>query len=79
MAEIKVPACPIPIHHTNVVISNAQPTVLFSPHVPMPCQTVQKIMNNPNPMARLEIVIPKYQDLLALFIIGLRISLVMLW
>ena len=46
IAEIKVPACPIPIHHTKVVISKAQPTVLFSPQVPIPCQTVQKIMYN---------------------------------
>jgi hypothetical protein len=79
IAEMNVPACPIPIHHTNVVISNAQPTVLFSPQVPIPCQTVQKIMNKPNSIAIVAKVIPIYQYLLALFIMGLRMSLVILW
>jgi hypothetical protein len=78
IAEIKVPAWPIPIHQTKVVISKAQPTVLFSPHVPIPCQIVQKIMNTPNIIASPDIVIPRYQNILALFIIGLRMSLVML-
>ena len=39
-AEIKVPACPIPTHHTKLVISHAQPTVLFRPQVPIPVEMV---------------------------------------
>ncbi len=36
MAEISVPAWPIPIQKTKLVMSNAQPTVLLSPQVPIP-------------------------------------------
>ena len=36
MAEISVPAWPMPIQNTKFVMSNAQPTVRFSPQVPMP-------------------------------------------
>ena len=36
MAEISVPAWPIPIQNTKLVMSNAQPTALFSPHTPTP-------------------------------------------
>src|SRR5690606_20480203 len=39
-AEISVPACPIPTHHTKSVISHAQPTVLLSPQAPIPVQNV---------------------------------------
>ena len=36
MAEMSVPACPMPIQKTKLVMSNAQPTVLLSPQVPIP-------------------------------------------
>src|SRR5580693_9340276 len=36
IAEISVPAWPMPIQNTKFVMSNAHPTVLFKPHVPMP-------------------------------------------
>jgi hypothetical protein len=36
MAEISVPAWPIPIQKTKFVMSNAHPTEVFKPHVPMP-------------------------------------------
>ncbi len=39
-AEISVPACPIPTHHTKLVMSQAHPTVLFKPHIPIPCHKV---------------------------------------
>ena len=39
-AEISVPACPIPIHHTKFVISQAQPTVLLRPQTPIPVEIV---------------------------------------
>src|SRR5689334_24009924 len=36
MAEISVPACPIPIHQTKLTMANPQPMGMFTPHVPMP-------------------------------------------
>ena len=36
MAEIKVPAWPIPIQNTKLVMSHAQNTGLLLPHTPMP-------------------------------------------
>src|SRR5215212_7879545 len=38
-AEIRVPAWPRPIHHTKLVMSHAQHTVLELPHTPMPVMT----------------------------------------
>ena len=39
MAEINVPACPIPIQNTKFVMSHAQAIGMFSPHTPMPVIT----------------------------------------
>ena len=36
MAEINVPACPIPIHQTKLMMSNPQPTGFVTPQVPVP-------------------------------------------
>ena len=36
IAEMSVPAWPMPTQNTKFVMSNAQPTVRFSPQVPMP-------------------------------------------
>jgi hypothetical protein len=36
MAEISVPAWPMPIQNTKLVMSNAQPTALLRPQTPMP-------------------------------------------
>jgi len=36
IAEISVPAWPMPTQKTKFVMSKAQPTVLFRPQVPMP-------------------------------------------
>ena len=36
MAEISVPAWPMPTQNTKLVMSNAQPTLLLSPQMPMP-------------------------------------------
>src|SRR6185436_575632 len=47
IAEINVPAWPIPIHHTKLVISQPQPTVRFTPHVPRPQYTDQVTENMP--------------------------------
>ena len=39
MAEISVPAWPIPIQQTKFVMSHAQPTVFELPQTPMPVVT----------------------------------------
>ena len=39
MAEIKVPAWPMPIHQTKFIIGKAQPTGMFVPKTPMPVVT----------------------------------------
>ena len=36
IAEISVPAWPMPIQKTKLVMSNAQPTELLSPQMPIP-------------------------------------------
>jgi hypothetical protein len=36
MAEISVPAWPMPIHQTKLVMSKAQPTGMLLPQIPMP-------------------------------------------
>jgi hypothetical protein len=36
IAEISVPAWPIPIHQTKLMMSNAQPTGMLLPQMPMP-------------------------------------------
>ena len=38
MAEISVPAWPIPIQKTKLVMSHAQPTGWFKPHTPTPVE-----------------------------------------
>ena len=40
-AEISVPACPMPIQKTKLVMSKAQPTGWFKPQMPMPSHTSQ--------------------------------------
>ncbi len=36
MAEISVPAWPIPIHQTKLMMPNAQPTGMLFPQTPIP-------------------------------------------
>src|SRR6185295_16137956 len=38
MAEIRVPACPIPTQKTKLVMSHAQPTGTLRPQMPIPSQ-----------------------------------------
>ena len=56
-AEINVPAWPMPTHHTKLVMSQAQSTVLFNPHVPMPVPRRYKMHPTPYTAMRLEMVI----------------------
>jgi hypothetical protein len=40
MAEMKVPAWPMPIHHTKLMMPNAHATGIWLPQSPMPRATV---------------------------------------
>ncbi len=47
MAEISVPAWPMPIHHTKLMMANPQPTGMLMPHTPVPTKsryTIEIIM-----------------------------------
>ena len=39
IAEISVPAWPMPIHQTKLMMSNAQPTGMLLPQIPMPVKS----------------------------------------
>ena len=39
MAEISVPACPMPIHQTKLTMSKPQPTGMLTPQMPVPVNT----------------------------------------
>src|SRR5215216_3862665 len=47
IAEISVPACPIPIQKTKFVISHAHPTGMLFPHVPTPVEIRYPIQKRP--------------------------------
>jgi hypothetical protein len=36
MAEMSVPACPIPIHHTKLTIAKPHPMGMLMPQMPVP-------------------------------------------
>ena len=39
MAEISVPAWPMPIHHTKFTMANPQPTGMLMPQTPVPTKS----------------------------------------
>jgi len=49
IAEISVPAWPIPIQNTKLVMSHAQPTWLFRPQTPTPVMMRYRIISTPMP------------------------------
>src|SRR5262249_38710013 len=49
IAEIRVPAWPIPIHNTKLVMSQAQSTWLFRPQTPTPVISRYRIRKVPMP------------------------------
>ena len=58
IAEISVPAWPMPIHQTKLMMSNAQPTGTLLPQMPIPfrrrypIETIRTLANrNPMPIA----------------------------
>ena len=42
-AEMKVPACPMPIQNTKCTIPSAHPTGMLLPQVPIPSPTVRRM------------------------------------
>src|SRR5437870_4500673 len=46
IAEISVPACPMPIHHTKFTIAKPQPTGMLTPQMPMPFTNRYETENN---------------------------------
>ena len=54
MAEIKVPAWPIPIQNTKFVMSQPQKTGLLFPHTPIP--VVTRYVNMPKSMSVIRLV-----------------------
>src|SRR5438552_10201484 len=55
MAEISVPACPIPIQKTKLVIPQAHPTGMLFPHVPTPVEIRYPMQKSPK-VAMLEVI-----------------------
>jgi hypothetical protein len=53
----------MPIQKTKFVISHAQPTVLFNPHIPIPFHNTIATQYNPYPSRANETAIAKYHDL----------------
>src|SRR5690348_8246873 len=49
IAEISVPACPIPIQKTKFVMSKAQPTGTLRPQMPTPSQKSQAMQRSSSP------------------------------
>ena len=51
----------MPTHHTKLVMSHAQSTVLFKPQVPMPVPRRYRMQPTPYTAMRLEMVIMIFQ------------------
>src|SRR3569833_1281012 len=49
IAEIKVPAWPMPIHQTKLMMPNAHPTGMLLPHIPIPFHRVTVIPTTSSP------------------------------
>ncbi len=45
IAEMSVPACPIPIHQTKLTIAKPQPTGMLTPQMPVPLMTSHVMAN----------------------------------
>src|SRR5690606_15891521 len=74
IAEISVPACPIPTHQTKLVISQAQPTVLFNPHRPIPCHKSMHMQYTPKASNESETAMAMYHSFAGFLSICMLIS-----
>ena len=54
IAEISVPACPMPIQNTKFVMSQAQPTGTLRPQTPIPSQNSQETATPSRPRSARE-------------------------
>src|SRR5690606_10290971 len=79
IADISVPAWPIPIHQTKLVISHPQPMVRLRFQEPIPNHIVQMIQNNPNERQTTDTANARTQVRLGVFSVGEQISSVIWW
>src|SRR5438128_400898 len=79
IAEINVPAWPMPIQKTKFVMSNAQPTELLRPQMPIPF--ANRYVTIPSRFSRAATEIPKqmYQPRPGFASMGREMSVVILW
>src|SRR5215467_3694260 len=61
MAEMSVPAWPIPIHHTKLTIANPHPMGMLMPHMPTPLVNNQPMAIVIKPVKPKESAKPTYQ------------------
>ncbi len=61
IAEISVPAWPMPIHHTKLMMSKPQATGTLMPQMPMPCTTRLVSATSRSIRSENEIVNPRSQ------------------
>ena len=73
MAEINVPAWPIPTQKTKLTIAKPQPTGLFNPHTPTPSQIKYPMSENSNAAKDIDPTNPINHHLGALVSAGLDI------
>src|SRR6185503_11929506 len=76
IAEMSVPAWPIPTHQTKPVMSHDQPIVLSRPHSPMPYQNVQLTAKTQRQAPRDARVKPIHHALPGIFSTGRNTSFV---
>src|SRR5919108_2303883 len=63
IAEMSVPACPIPIQNTKFVMSHDQPTGTLSPQIPIPSQKSQETATPRSPRSAREGMKKNHQPL----------------
>src|SRR5271167_898499 len=63
MAEIRVPACPIPIHQTKFTMAKPQPIGMVTPHMPVPRTNRYPMANNIIIVSRKAMPKPRNQPL----------------
>ncbi len=77
--EKAVPAWPIPIHHTKLIIPQPQATELFKPQEPIPCDIVTYPAQSPAINITVAIDMAIYHHLGGLFSTGFEISSEIWW
>ena len=79
IAEIRVPAWPMPTQKTKLVMSKAQPTGLLRPQMPIPSQNSQAMLTPSRPSIEREMRKQIHQPRVAGRSIGRATASVMAW